>query len=332
MNDRTPQEAIRQIVERLLEHAADENLVQQGLNEIHAQFQSLTGISGQDFVFDNMAAVVTARGKALGLNHAAQCLLDYKRTIKILQGLVAAIRQQQGSAPGKTVHIFYAGCGPYAPFVSMVAPLFQPDELQFALLEINKGSLHSAKALIQGLGLSDYVLEYYEADAVTFEVPNADRYDILYSETLDALLYRECYVPILFNLLPQFSEDVKLIPQNVEVNLTSLSLPLADPNHKSDHVRNIVDVRAAISTHPAGNPIPPQLPEVKVPITTIEPKDFHSLLLETRVHILDDIWLERGESSLTLPLEMNVPQHVREGTFIFTYYMEPEIELKASLV
>ena len=60
---------------------------------------------------------------------------------------------------GEVINVFYAGFGPYAPFVTLVAPFFKSNEVQFTLLEINKNSVESAKKLINALELSDYIKE-----------------------------------------------------------------------------------------------------------------------------------------------------------------------------
>ena len=50
-----------------------------------------------------------------------------------LKAMVMAIKEKQQKHPDKTINIFYAGCGPYAPFVTLIAPLFSPKKIQFSL-------------------------------------------------------------------------------------------------------------------------------------------------------------------------------------------------------
>ena len=54
-------------------------------------------------------------------------------------------------------------------------------------------------------------------------------------------------------------------------------------------------------------------------------------LIDTEVHVYKDIWLDRNESSLTLPLEMKLEHPFLKKSMIFTYHLEPEIELKYAL-
>ncbi len=315
----------------LLESSLNQEEIEKELNDIHLHFQRLTEITGFDSKIEHLAAVPSAKGKALGLNHAAQCLLDYKRTVKFLKAVVLAIKEKQKKHPKETIHFFYAGCGPYAPFISLIAPLFSPNEIQFTLLEINKASIQSAKKLIKSLDLTDYVQEFYLADAVTFKVPEANKFHILFSETLDALLYRESYVPILYNLLPQFNKDVTLIPENVLINMSLSNNTKANSDLPEHKMGNILNVRQVIASHKGKQHTPIQLPDKKIDFTSLNMNAYKSMLLDTQVHVYDNIWLNRNESSLTLPLEMTLEQPFLNNAIIFTYQIEPDIELKCKL-
>lgn len=322
--------SIKALVTNLLNDNLPQIEIEKTLQEIHKHFHEATEVTGFDTKIEHLAAVPTAKGKALGLNHAAQCLLDYKRTVKFLKAMFTAIKDKQTQHPGELITIFYAGCGPYAPFVNLIAPLFSADQIQFSVLEINESSLTVAKKLIETLELTEYVKDYYLADAVTFKVPNAESYHILFSETLDALLYRECYVPILFNMLPQFREDITLIPENVTVDASLLTSSSQIPNYKEDKLSNVVDARKAVKLH-KGQAMPPKLEDVKIDFETINMEQYKVMLLDTKVQVYKDIWLDRNESSLTLPLEMEIVQPFQQKSITFTYQMEPDIELKCAM-
>ena len=144
---------IKEKVSILLKDSIKQSEIENLINEIHTYFKELTQLTGFDNHIEHLAAITTSKGKALGLNHAAQCLLDYKRTVKFLKAMVMAIKEKQQNHPNETIHVFYAGCGPYAPFITLIAPLFSPEEVQFSLLEINDKSLKYANNLIQKLNL-----------------------------------------------------------------------------------------------------------------------------------------------------------------------------------
>jgi hypothetical protein len=322
-------EAIKGLATSLLANAANPMEAERIINEIHVCFKEITEITGYDQKLEHLAAVPTANGKALGLNHAAQCLLDYKRTTKFLSGVVAAIREKQVENPGETIKVFYAGCGPYAPFVTLVAPLFTPEEVQFSILEINERSLKSAVKLIDDLGYSAHLEKQYLADAVAFEVPDAASYHLLFSETLDALLYRECYVPILMNLLPQFSPSVALIPENVQISAKLQAAPGSDLPEEDFGL--VIDVRESVTAQNGNRSIPMKLPEVNIGFGKYTMTDYQNILLETRVHVYQNIWLETNESSLTLSLKMELEQPFNYRAMVFTYLLEPGIELTIRL-
>ena len=327
MNEKTTISIIRKFTSSVFDNSINQVEAEKSLNEIHAHFQQITEITGHDMKIENMAAVPAARGMALGLNHAAQCLLDYKRTIKFLKAIVSAIVEKKKEQPGEMINVFYAGCGPYAPFITLVAPFFKPEEVQFSLLDINKNSVESAKKLIDSLGLSDYIKGIFVADAVTFKVPNADSFDILISETLDALLYRECYVPILFNLLPQFNKNIILIPENVLISLTFIPHPNSKSADEEYVFGSVFDVRESVSSFSNSGPIPSVLPDKKINLSLLNMDVYEKFILDTKIHVQGDIWLDRNESSLTLPLSLLLEQPFLNNSVIFTYYMEPETQL-----
>lgn len=320
--------SIRELASSVFENSIDYEKGKSGLDEIYNHFQKITSITGFDSRIENLAAVPTAKGKALGLNYAAQCLLDYKRTLKFIKAIVSAITEKLNENPEKGVRVFYAGCGPYATFLTLIAPLFQVNQVQFSLLEINKNSVTSAKKLIDSLDLTDYLIEFYIGDAVTFKVPDSDSYDIVISETLDALLYRECYVPILVNLLPQFRNDILLLPNNVLIDLSFSSSSDSKSEVKEFKMGNVFNVREAISNFPISEIIPAQFPDKNIDLTDVNLDKFEMLILDTRVQVYQDIWLERNESSLTIPFE-SIMEKPNDSKFItFSYHTEPEIELK----
>ncbi|GFD91334.1 hypothetical protein KUL156_33980 [Alteromonas sp. KUL156] len=330
MNENITALDIKEKVSTLLKDSIEQSEIENLINEIHTYFKELTQLTGFENHIEHLAAITTSKGKALGLNHAAQCLLDYKRTVKFLKAMVMAIKKKQQDHPNETIHIFYAGCGPYAPFVTLIAPLFSPEEIQFSLLEINDKSLKYAKILIQKLKLTNYVTNYYTADAVTFKIPEPEKFHILFSETLDALLYRECYVPILFNLLPQLSEDIAVIPENVLIKMSLSVNSITDSKHITEEIDTIINVREVISLNKS-DIISTQLPDKKVAVKSLNIEQYNYLLLDTLVHIYDNIWLTRNESSLTIPLEMGIEHPFLFNSIVYTYQMHPDIELKYKL-
>lgn len=318
---------IKELSTTILNNQSDFNTIKNSIDEIHKHYLETTNIGDLGESMQHMAAVPTAGGMALSLNHAAACLLDYRRTAKFLDAMVSLIRKKQQEHPNEIINIFYAGCGPYAPFITLVAPLFEASEVQFSILEINASSMQMAEKLIKSLQLTDYVEAYHTSDAVTFQIPDAKKYHILFSETLDALLYRESYVPILWNMLPQLSENCAVIPNNVIVQ-ASLTYPKQDGEDakKEKEMAVILDVREAVKSSDGNTKLPESFKSVTVNLGGDE--KYSTMIVDTKVHIQDDIWLYRNESSLSLPLEMEIAYPLDAPNVTFFYQLKPSVELK----
>lgn len=318
---------IKELSTTILNNQADIEKSKDAIDEIHKHFLEITKLADLGDGLQYIAGVPTASGMALSLNHAAACLLDYRRSTKFLNGMVSLIREKQQQYPNETINIFYAGCGPYAPFITMVAPLFDPKEIQFTLLEINAASIEVAEKLITELKLTDYITEYHTADAVTFQIPDAKKYHILFSETLDALLYRESYVPILWNMLPQLSENCAVIPNNVIVQ-ASLTFPKQEGQDakKEKEAGVILNVRDAVQINDGSKTLPESFAPTTINLSGDE--KYNTMIVDTKVHIYKDIWLARNESSLSIPLEMEIAYPLDAPNVTFFYQLKPSVELK----
>ena len=314
----------------IIKENLDQENLKKTIDSIHQQFHEANDISGYDTKMEYLAAIPAQRGKALGLNHAAQCLLDYHRTEKFVKAIITAILEKQKTNPNKQISIFYAGCGPYAPLFTLVAPLFSPNEIQFELLEINPSSVEAARKLIEHLDLTAYLTKIHTADAITFHLEEPEKIDILISETLDCMLFRECYVPILANLVPQLQEDTLVIPGNVVINLSFLTNSIKETNYQEEIYGSIMDVKDVLKEY-TDQPLPSRVMNFKVDLKPYNMAQFDRILIDTRVQVLNDIWLHRGHSSLTIPFEIPLEQPFNFRYLNFDYYIDPEIELKCSV-
>lgn len=317
-------------VNEILENHKDTVKTMAAINEIHKIFFEKTQFSGFDQEMRLFAAVPTATGSALSINYAAQCLLDYNRTSLLLRGLVNAIEDKQKEYPGETIEIFYAGCGPYAPFAAMLASVFTKEEVMFTLLEINGESVMTAKKLIEGLEIGEYVRDFYVADAITFKIPDAERYHILLSETLDARLYRESYVPILWNLIPQLSIESVVIPQNVLLSTcTFKTMAATDETIEIDLLEEtretLFDVRKTLAEI-GQTELPTEMGSKEKPFPTLLPD--HGLLLETHVEVYKEILLDNWKSQLTVPINLNVNDQSGHSKMKYRYQLKPSIEFQ----
>jgi len=313
---------IKRISLDLLDKHDQPGEVKQLIDTLYMHFREVTEMEKYTNQMQYMAAVKTQSGMALSLNHAAECLIDYHRTAQFLRGVVAAIKQKRKDYPGETIKVFYAGCGPYAPFMTLVAPMFKPEEVKFTLLEINRDSMNLAQKLVSTIGLEAYLEELYVSDAVTYKVQNPEKFHILFSETLDSLLYRESYVPILMNMLPQFPASTTLIPENVVLKL-SFGNPI---NSEIEEEKGVIfDARKEVSQYLETMSTSDEFPEVVFDLKSEDLKK--NIVLDTEVHVYDGINLDRGASSLTLSYGLNIDPNKAYHRMVFAYTLKPQVQL-----
>ena len=173
-----------------------------------------------------------------------------------------------------------------------------------------------AKELIEKLELAEYIEDYYTADAINFDLPDGDKFDILFSETLDSLLNREGYVPILWNLLPQLSEDITVIPSNVQIKV----------NYKTEAGEETpfgiaFDTRKILAETPKTELLPRNLQTVSLSLKDAE--NYKSLVIDTEVNVYKDYVLTRGESSISLAIEVPIKKPVEHEFVDFIYAIKP---------
>lgn len=278
------------------------------IDRIHELFSEVAIVSGFDGAEEWKVDMQASSGWAISVNEAARCLLDYRRTGQFFRGMHRAIWDAKRKFPSETIEVLYAGCGPYAPFFTLIAPLFSPEDVQFTLLEINDLSLEIARMLTREMGLSSYLRESHLADATLFKVPAAERYHLLFTETMDTALEREPMVSILLNLLPQLRKDVLVVPRNVtiegvffrEQDLSNGMQGLWDYDNEDQglSIGIVMDLEEALTTYLS---MPP--PEDKI---------FHELQFElpdpswreyfalfTTVEIWEGVFLYKKESDIT---------------------------------
>lgn len=328
MDIKESQELVKSVSNKLLDNTISFEDITSTINEVNNHFLELIGKTERKEDLEHLAGMPSKAGTALSFNHAADCLLDYHRTTRFLRGLTKAIKDQQEKHPGETINVFYAGCGPLAPFMTLVAPLFTPEEVQFSLLEINDLSLMSTKKLIKKLGLKEYIKNYHSADAITFKLSNPETIHILFSETLDALLSRECYVPILWNLLPQLSKETVIIPENVQLKVNFKKEGQKEEEETFGKV--VFDTRKILEETEKTEELPERLAPT---FLSLEDADqYFSIVVDTEVQIYEDYVLYRRDSSLTLALEIPIHKPITHKGVHFIYQLLPQPNLLMEMV
>ncbi len=330
-----PAKSIQELAAYLLDPNIESDHELNIIDRIHEVLSELVIVSGFDGEEGWQHDMQTSSGTAISVNEAARCLLDYRRTGQFFRGLHAAIWTAKRLFPGETIQVLYAGCGPYAPFLTLVAPQFSPGEVLFSLIEINGGSLEKAELLVKEFGLQDYMLDTFLADATLFQVPNAKDYHILFTETMDTALEREPMVPILLNLLPQLRSDVLLVPRNVTVEGVFFShedlpngidilweLTTNIPGHS---IGTVMDMAEALETYLALEVPDGIFHELQCELPERSLRDYFALF--TTVEIWEGIFLYKNESDITDLRVRNLTDLPPCDYINFEYLLGEDLEL-----
>jgi predicted RNA methylase len=165
--------------------------------------------------------IKTDYGDAIGPFWAARCVREIFRTQRFSRGLFAVVSAALIQHK-KTVHVLYAGTGPFATLALPVMMMFKPEDVQFTFLEINSESIDILKQVIDSLDLHGYVKNIHECDASVWEVSSKE-IDIVISETMNSGLIKEPQVAIMLNLASQLPQETVFLPEEIKVSLCKWS-------------------------------------------------------------------------------------------------------------
>lgn len=276
-------------------------------------------------------------GLAISPTSAAMCVRELFRTLAFIRGLAAAIDEAMQSE--KPVRVLYAGCGPYALLAVPLMTVFSPAQARFTLLDIHQECVDDAVALIHALGLSAHIDGAVCADATRYEIPTADKPDVIVSETMAVCLHNEPQVSIARHLMAQ-APEARMVPQSVSVEMCLLDwskehlLMPADyvgeiPAPRRDRVHlgrifelNDINIRRWYGIEgdrlPAGRVRIPQLLESR-----------YRPYLMTSIDVYGQYRLQDYDSSLTIPRAFRTKPELAGGeTLQFHYQLGSNPELR----
>lgn len=273
-------------------------------------------------------------GKAIGTTWAAMCLEDILRTKKFINGIFKAIRKlkQEGK---QTIHILYAGTGPFATLLLPVLAYYSPKELKVTLIEINTESFTFMKGLIAQLGFDGHVIAYKNEDATKYKIENPEAIDIVLSETLQRGLVAEQQVPITINLLKQIPQPVILIPELLALDVCWMNYDgFMNRNLETDEESYCILIKRLIEINKkshidlffdSDNTGTQILAQEKI---VIEPNQqypkFNALALITRIKVFEEEEILMNESGLTLPIYLKRPEDTNEPQILTISYKVDE--------
>lgn len=274
--------------------------------------------------------VLLQGGIALSSFDAAICLDEFIRTARFLKGTYLALLELQKRFPGQRLNILYAGCGPYATLILPLLPLFNPQELDVLLLDINNDSLRSVANLLSTAGLEDYKVGMQQADAICYQSPESRPLHMIVSETMFYALIREPQVSITQNLAPQLQKGGILIPEeiNLDVVYTFHSeepyLNSTDQFTKRLPYQHRLYAGALFSINKEldfyrSTKLPSQFESglIELPSEFVQRPD---LCIFTHLKIFDQVFLHSAESSITNPYCITSLYNLQEQTHVKLLY------------
>ena len=265
----------------------------------------------------------TAAGDGLAISptQAAMCATEPQRTAVFLRGLNDAITETLETQ--QTVHVLYAGCGPFATLATPLMALFPPDRVSFTILDLHPESISAAKSVVQNLGLEPSVASFVTADACKYTIPEDAPPDIILSETMSTALEREPQVAIMRHLLAQ-APGARIIPESVKVDAylvdTSKDIDVIIPENPASHPDRI-PIAPVFELNAPDIHSWTQLTGDRLPAATIEipppPAPGYKPYLYTTITTCGNHTLHTHDSTLTGLRE--IPNPTGATTLIFHY-------------
>lgn len=279
--------------------------------------------------------VYLEEGKALATRWAALCIEDLIRTKRFVRAVKKAVDTVLGKQKGRPATIMYVGTGPFATLVLPLTQLFSPSELQLDLIEVNTESFKLLNNTIEIYGIQDYIRNCYCTDATQFRVENHD-VDILLVECLQQALAREPQVKIVENLVPQLSDDLVLIPENI-----TLSVALVNTKQQQSFVLNL-DSKKTIEFYEIMDSVFSINKEViqknsiqyESPVYMFKDeqlREYNRISIFTEMKLYEDEVLTYNESGLTIPWDVTDFTSEAPVYGVRTRYVtgiDPQLEIK----
>jgi hypothetical protein len=257
-----------------------------------------------------------AHGKALSPRDAAHCLLDYRRTAQFLRGANRALRDAARRWPQQRLRVLYAGCGPWAPLMLLLAPRWG-DRIALHLVDAHAAALRNARELFERIGAGTVVVAAECGDAALLRLPPSQRPHVVIAEVMQSGLAEEAQVAITAQLGSQMLPGGILVPKRILVR--AVLARLAD-EFAPQRPRTRIDLAPLIDVSLQSVPhlmaaIAAQLTHLGAGSMTI-PKSVGAdlgVMLCTRIEVAAGIVLDDYDSGITYPVLLHALGTVRPG-------------------
>ncbi|WP_298286208.1 hypothetical protein [uncultured Lutibacter sp.] len=273
-------------------------------------------------------------GKALGTFWAASCIDDMVRTKKFIKGIDEAI--QEKIKKNKSLHILYAGTGPFASLMLPIILRYSSHNIKYTLLEINPLSFKILSSIIQKLGLETYNIQLVNEDATKYKVDTSIP-DIIVSETMQNGLDKEQQVVIFYNLMSQAKLDTIFIPEKIELFIGLKESKITAEKlqykhfHKQHKVFELSKNTLSFKKWNSNNSINKlTFPQIQTILKKNTLKKFNQVVLITEISIFNNKKISFNESGLTIPKYLSNINHNITNSLIINsqYIINPEPRLK----
>ncbi len=262
-------------------------------------------------------------GKALSARDAARCVLDHQRTTEYVRAIDQAIDAALHRWPQSCVRVLYAGCGPWASLLLLLAQRWQ-GRVSIHLVDVHSCSLQTAVALFARIGQTQAISAVSCRDASTLQIEPDQRPHVLVAEVMQRALEREPQVAVTAQLAPQLIDGGVMVPHCIEVNLV-LARFVDEFGPDAPRVRiplmPLIALRADTATS-LRNQIAigaDSLPAVAV--TVPDDIDEHlDLMLCTRIEVAPGCVLGDYDSGITYPKHLHALGHARRGQRLLARY------------
>lgn len=268
---------------------------------------------------------ILSSGKAISPVNAARCLWDFQRTSQFLRGVLAAIIELKKRFSNDQIEIVYAGCGPFAPLITLLLSKFSPEELNLTLLDYHQYSITTVKKIFQKLDYDKFNAEFIQTDATTYLHPR--KLHLVVSETMQNSLVNETQTAITLNLAPQLCENGVFVPQSIYVELCLANFGKEFGERERINIGKILELDAEKNRQKPETRFLPVLLEIPIEAKN---KDLQMMLL-TKIQIFDSFKLDDYDSAISYPKLLRPNPNIENETQIeFSYILDknPHFEYK----
>lgn len=328
----TIKDALHQLTGVFLEDEVNYGRLFAASRQLKALLQQLT--NGDFQSREARSPLFFPNGKATGPFEAAMCLEDIMRTRQFMQGVYKAIGTRLASGKD-TVHVLYAGTGPFATLVLPALFHYLPTQVRYTFVEINPLTVELLKQLLAAMDLREHSIQLLMADATQLVLDKTDLPDVVISETMQNNLAKEQQVSVYFNLMRQAPPTTIFVPERVDLYLGTMVAGVHPEALSYEHFKKVHKVfelsRNTLSAYFDGSELPPVLGENSVVLSAESQANCDQILLLTEITVFDDVLLRINESGLTTPTPVREITHIKPLTFTSRYCISDKPRLEYAI-